>query len=63
MTQIETRRDVLNRELEKLEDELPATPLPERDEISSEIERVERELRELAVDERNRASMEGGSEA
>lgn len=59
----EERRAALNRELERLEDELAATPLEERQPIADEITRVEAELRDLAVDQRNRSSMAGGSEA
>jgi uncharacterized small protein (DUF1192 family) len=59
----EQRRASLNQELERLEDELAATPLEERQPIADEIGRVEAELRDLAVDQRNRSSMAGGSEA
>jgi hypothetical protein len=59
----EQRRAALHRELQRLEDQLSATPVEERGPIADEIERVEKALNDLAVDEQNRSSMDGGSEA
>ena len=60
---LEEQIAALNRELERLEDELSATPLEERGALVDEIARIEQELSNLAIDQRNRSSMDAGSEA